>query len=75
MVTSNIDSTHSGSAATNQTFTSSGVMNITACPITYYGHKYDKVYVSSVFKLIFHVPFISATVESEQKSEDLGDFS
>uniref|UniRef100_A0A3Q1FLP2 Alpha-tectorin-like n=1 Tax=Acanthochromis polyacanthus TaxID=80966 RepID=A0A3Q1FLP2_9TELE len=34
-------------AATNQAFTSSGMMNITSCPITYYGQKYDKVYVSN----------------------------
>uniref|UniRef100_A0A3Q1BKT2 ZP domain-containing protein n=1 Tax=Amphiprion ocellaris TaxID=80972 RepID=A0A3Q1BKT2_AMPOC len=27
-------------------FPSSGMMNITSCPITYYGQKYDKVYVS-----------------------------
>ncbi|XP_068429168.1 alpha-tectorin-like [Clinocottus analis] len=33
-----------GTAATNQTFTSSGEMNITSCPITYYGQKYDRVY-------------------------------
>lgn len=35
-----------GAAATNQAFTSSGMMNITSCPITYYGQKYDKVYVT-----------------------------
>lgn len=39
-------STSSGAAATNQTFTLSGEMNITSCPITYYGHKYDRFYVS-----------------------------
>ncbi|XP_054471822.1 alpha-tectorin-like [Anoplopoma fimbria] len=33
-----------GTDATNQTFTSSGEMNITSCPITYYGQKYDRVY-------------------------------
>uniref|UniRef100_A0A671Z0P0 Zonadhesin-like n=1 Tax=Sparus aurata TaxID=8175 RepID=A0A671Z0P0_SPAAU len=38
----------SGTAATNQTFTSSGEMNITSCPITYYGQKYDKIYVSCI---------------------------
>ncbi|XP_073330033.1 alpha-tectorin-like [Pagrus major] len=38
----------SGTAATNQTFTSSGEMNITSCPITYYGQKYDKIYVSNI---------------------------
>ncbi|XP_072252971.1 uncharacterized protein [Leuresthes tenuis] len=32
-------------AAAYQTFTSSGEMNITSCPITYYGKKYDKLYV------------------------------
>ncbi|XP_070771069.1 alpha-tectorin-like [Enoplosus armatus] len=37
-------SLHTGTAAANQTFTSSGEMNITSCPITYYGQKYDKVY-------------------------------
>ncbi|XP_067460350.1 alpha-tectorin-like [Thunnus thynnus] len=35
-----------GSAETNQTFTSTGEMNITTCPITYYGQKYEKVYVA-----------------------------
>ncbi|CAB1455712.1 unnamed protein product [Pleuronectes platessa] len=34
-----------GTAAT-QTFTGSGELNITSCPITYFGQKYDKVYVS-----------------------------
>lgn len=38
----------SGTAAINQTFTTSGEMNITSCPITYYGQKYDKVYVSNI---------------------------
>ncbi|XP_068590227.1 uncharacterized protein [Cebidichthys violaceus] len=37
-----------GTAATNQTFTSSGEMNITSCPITYYGQKYDRVYIEQV---------------------------
>ncbi|XP_035531818.1 alpha-tectorin-like [Morone saxatilis] len=37
-----------GTDATNQTFTSSGEMNITSCPITYYGQKYDKVYIEQV---------------------------
>uniref|UniRef100_A0A3B4ZZ41 Alpha-tectorin-like n=1 Tax=Stegastes partitus TaxID=144197 RepID=A0A3B4ZZ41_9TELE len=37
---------NTGAAATNQAFTSSGTMNITSCPITYYGRKYDKVYVA-----------------------------
>nr|XP_019961041.1 PREDICTED: uncharacterized protein LOC109641134 [Paralichthys olivaceus] len=44
-------------ATTNQTFTSSGEMNITSCPITYYGQKYDKVYVgfnSSRFAVCFN---------------------
>ncbi|XP_056284634.1 alpha-tectorin-like [Pseudoliparis swirei] len=36
-----------GASATNQTFTSSGEMDITSCPITYYGQKYDRVYVKS----------------------------
>ncbi|XP_028249596.1 uncharacterized protein LOC114426408 [Parambassis ranga] len=34
-----------GTAAVSQTFTRSGEMNISSCPITYYGQKYDKVYV------------------------------
>ncbi|XP_042349986.1 alpha-tectorin-like [Plectropomus leopardus] len=38
-----------GAAATNQAFTSFGEININSCPITYYGQKYDKVYVA------FHV--------------------
>lgn len=49
-----------GTAATNQTFTFSGEMNITSCPITYYGHKYDKVYVgfnSSRFAICFNGQF------------------
>ncbi|XP_054642279.1 uncharacterized protein LOC129187269 [Dunckerocampus dactyliophorus] len=37
-----------GAAATDWTFTSSGEMDITACPITYYGQKYQKVYVQQV---------------------------
>ncbi|XP_035030545.2 alpha-tectorin [Hippoglossus stenolepis] len=32
-------------AGESQNFTSSGEMNITSCPITYYGQRYDKVYV------------------------------
>ncbi|KAI4806020.1 hypothetical protein KUCAC02_010612 [Chaenocephalus aceratus] len=46
-----------GTAATNQIFTSSGEMDITSCPITYYGQKYDKVYVafeSNTFSLCFN---------------------
>ncbi|KAM3608352.1 uncharacterized protein V6R79_023620 [Siganus canaliculatus] len=35
-----------GAATGSQTFTSSGEMNITSCPITYFGQKYDKVYVA-----------------------------
>ncbi|XP_041858388.1 alpha-tectorin-like [Melanotaenia boesemani] len=35
-----------GDAATSHTFTSSAELNITLCPITYYGQKYDKLYVS-----------------------------
>uniref|UniRef100_A0A3P8V557 Alpha-tectorin-like n=1 Tax=Cynoglossus semilaevis TaxID=244447 RepID=A0A3P8V557_CYNSE len=35
----------SSAAATNQAFTSYGEMDITSCPITYFGKKYDKVYV------------------------------
>uniref|UniRef100_A0A8D3ACZ4 ZP domain-containing protein n=1 Tax=Scophthalmus maximus TaxID=52904 RepID=A0A8D3ACZ4_SCOMX len=35
------------SAATSQNFSSSGEMNITSCPITYYGQMYEKVYVNS----------------------------
>uniref|UniRef100_A0A8D3ACV9 Alpha-tectorin-like n=1 Tax=Scophthalmus maximus TaxID=52904 RepID=A0A8D3ACV9_SCOMX len=35
-----------GSAATSQNFSSSGEMNITSCPITYYGQMYEKVYVA-----------------------------
>ncbi|XP_022596536.1 uncharacterized protein LOC111218484 [Seriola dumerili] len=35
-----------GTTATSQTFTNSGEMNISSCPITYYGQKYDKVYVA-----------------------------
>uniref|UniRef100_A0A8D0CQ78 ZP domain-containing protein n=1 Tax=Sander lucioperca TaxID=283035 RepID=A0A8D0CQ78_SANLU len=35
-------------AATNQSFTSSGEINISLCPITYYGQIYDKVYVSNI---------------------------
>ncbi|XP_060909004.1 alpha-tectorin-like [Labrus mixtus] len=35
-----------GSAAMYQAFTSSGEMNISSCPITYFGQKYEKVYVS-----------------------------
>ncbi|XP_017297448.1 uncharacterized protein LOC108251609 [Kryptolebias marmoratus] len=31
--------------AKSQAFTSSGEMNISSCPITYYGQKYEKVYV------------------------------
>uniref|UniRef100_A0A3Q3N269 Alpha-tectorin-like n=1 Tax=Labrus bergylta TaxID=56723 RepID=A0A3Q3N269_9LABR len=34
------------SAAMYQAFTSSGEMNISSCPITYFGQKYEKVYVS-----------------------------
>ncbi|TNN48969.1 Trace amine-associated receptor 6 [Liparis tanakae] len=37
-----------GASATNQTFTSSGEMDITSCPITYYGQKYDRVYIEQV---------------------------
>ncbi|XP_047457645.1 alpha-tectorin-like [Mugil cephalus] len=36
----------SGATTANKTFISSGEMNITSCPITYYGQKYDKVYVT-----------------------------
>ncbi|KAM9850992.1 alpha-tectorin-like [Aulostomus maculatus] len=36
----------SGTRATNQAFTSFGEMNITKCPITYYGQKYEKVFVA-----------------------------
>ncbi|XP_075886856.1 alpha-tectorin-like [Nelusetta ayraudi] len=53
-----------GTAATNQTFTFSGEMNITSCPITYYGHKYDKVYVgfnSSRFSICFNDRFTPGT--------------
>ncbi|XP_040913418.1 alpha-tectorin-like [Toxotes jaculatrix] len=35
-----------GTGATRQTFTSSGEMDITSCPITYYGQTYGKVYVA-----------------------------
>ncbi|CAB1422158.1 unnamed protein product [Pleuronectes platessa] len=36
-----------GTATTqSQIFTGSGVLNITSCPITYYGQKYNNVYVS-----------------------------
>ncbi|GAA6219139.1 alpha-tectorin-like [Lates japonicus] len=35
-----------GTGAARQTFTSSGEMNIASCPITYYGQKYDRVYVA-----------------------------
>lgn len=72
MVANNIYSIYSGTAATNQTFTFSGEMNITSCPITYYGHKYDKVYVSTVFKLMFYLPFV-ITIKGE-KHEDLGNW-
>lgn len=34
-----------GNNAVNQEFTSSAEIDITACPITYYGLKYEKVYV------------------------------
>uniref|UniRef100_A0A3B3TJ45 Alpha-tectorin-like n=1 Tax=Poecilia latipinna TaxID=48699 RepID=A0A3B3TJ45_9TELE len=33
-------------AGSHQAFTSSAEMNISSCPITYYGQKYEKVYVS-----------------------------
>uniref|UniRef100_A0A3P8V355 Alpha-tectorin-like n=1 Tax=Cynoglossus semilaevis TaxID=244447 RepID=A0A3P8V355_CYNSE len=36
----------SSAAATNQAFTSYGEMDITSCPITYFGKKYDKVYAT-----------------------------
>ncbi|KAM9802835.1 alpha-tectorin-like [Syngnathus typhle] len=45
-----------GAAAMSQTFTNSGEINITTCPITYYGHKYEKVHVAfnnSKFALCF----------------------
>ncbi|KAM9710541.1 uncharacterized protein ACNS7B_024384 [Menidia menidia] len=34
-----------GAAAAQQTFTNSGEMDITSCPITYFGQKYEKLYV------------------------------
>uniref|UniRef100_A0A3B3WMK3 ZP domain-containing protein n=1 Tax=Poecilia mexicana TaxID=48701 RepID=A0A3B3WMK3_9TELE len=34
-------------AGSHQAFTSSAEMNISSCPITYYGQKYEKVYVSN----------------------------
>uniref|UniRef100_A0A3B4USC7 Uncharacterized LOC111218484 n=1 Tax=Seriola dumerili TaxID=41447 RepID=A0A3B4USC7_SERDU len=45
-----------GTTATSQTFTNSGEMNISSCPITYYGQKYDKVYVSNLNSHIHVVP-------------------
>lgn len=62
-------STSSGAAATNQTFTLSGEMNITSCPITYYGHKYDRFYVSMQTRIsyFFHNHLLDVTCK--KKSE------
>lgn len=35
-----------GAAGTHQAFTSSAEMNISSCPINYYGQKYEKVFVA-----------------------------
>ncbi|XP_061917948.1 alpha-tectorin-like [Entelurus aequoreus] len=46
-----------GAAATDWTFTRSGEMDITNCPITYFGQKYHKLYVAfndSRFALCFN---------------------
>uniref|UniRef100_A0A3Q2Z7J6 Uncharacterized LOC109519237 n=1 Tax=Hippocampus comes TaxID=109280 RepID=A0A3Q2Z7J6_HIPCM len=47
-------------ATLSQTFTSSGEINITLCPITYYGHKYEKVYVSNT-KLLKSIIIVKKT--------------
>uniref|UniRef100_A0A3B3Y8X6 ZP domain-containing protein n=1 Tax=Poecilia mexicana TaxID=48701 RepID=A0A3B3Y8X6_9TELE len=42
-------------AGSHQAFTSSAEMNISSCPITYYGQKYEKVYVSNASFDISHI--------------------
>lgn len=44
-----------GTGAARQTFTSSGEMNIASCPITYYGQKYDRVYVSNLKSYFYNI--------------------
>uniref|UniRef100_A0A3P9J029 ZP domain-containing protein n=1 Tax=Oryzias latipes TaxID=8090 RepID=A0A3P9J029_ORYLA len=51
----------SGSASTSQTFRSSGEINLSFCPIHFYGQRYEKAYVSHTCS---HVPILHSKPQS-----------
>uniref|UniRef100_A0A673AZ12 ZP domain-containing protein n=1 Tax=Sphaeramia orbicularis TaxID=375764 RepID=A0A673AZ12_9TELE len=59
-------------AADNQTFTNSGEIDISTCPITYYGQKYETLYVSNtrdttITTVLLYVGWnISVALDSQQ---------